>query len=156
MPILLIGQSTVSNQKILPLQIHTIIFIHLNIVARRKTIYEYHRMNLKNKKITNKTAIMFRPLPTCNTNTNCNSCLLSSDYDYYEDDYFDSAGKKMECRWCPSVNRCSDGTDRNRQEWVHNKCDQYNVSSVAYCSAAGHRQVTQPTLLFRNILNALF
>lgn len=29
----------------------------------------------------------------------------------------------FECRWCSAVNRCSDGFDRHRQEWLTNKCE---------------------------------
>ena len=99
---------------------------------------------MKEEMITNKTAIIFKPLPTCNTNPDCNSCLLSYDYDYDEHDYYGlepGTGQKLECRWCQALGRCSDGTDRNRQEWLKNKCDTYNVSSVQYCSASTPGQV---------------
>jgi len=103
--------------------------------ARRKTIYEYHRVTLKDEPIKNKTAILFDALPTCNTNTNCESCVISSDTEY--DDLTDpeSQTHKLGCRWCAALNRCSDGTDRNRQEWLKNKCDNYNVSKVESCDA---------------------
>merc|ERR550517_2137346 len=45
--------------------------------ARRKTIYEYHRVTLKDEPIKNKTAILFGALPTCNTNTDCQSCVAT-------------------------------------------------------------------------------
>ena len=113
-------------------------------VARRKTIYEYHRLSMKDKRITNKTAILFQSLPTCNTNPDCGSCLANSNFDWeYGDSSLDyerlEDGKRLECRWCPSFGRCSDGTDRNRQSWLKNRCDTYNVSNIQQCSA--HRQV---------------
>ena len=107
---------------------------HLS-VARRKTIYEYHRLSMKDRPIQNKTAILFTSLPTCNTNPDCNSCLLNYDYEYeYYDDQLRAPAHKLECRWCEALGRCSDGTDRNRQEWLKNKCDSYNVSVIQYCS----------------------
>ena len=39
---------------------------HILSVARRKTIYEYHRLNMKDKHIRNETAIVFSALETCN------------------------------------------------------------------------------------------
>merc|ERR1712018_760654 len=84
--------------------------------ARRKTIYEYHRVTLKDEPIKNKTAILFGALPTCNTNTDCESCVVSYDYEY-DDGTETSQTTKMGCRWCPEIGRCSDGTDRNRQDW---------------------------------------
>ena len=97
---------------------------------------------MKDKPITNKTAILFKSLPTCNTHTDCDSCLAAgADYSYDEPAYesFEDPAHKLECRWCGALGRCSDGTDRNRQEWLKAKCDTYNVSSVQACSAT--RQV---------------
>ena len=31
----------------------------------------------------------------------------------------------LQCKWCPSMNICSDGVDRNRQFWLK-KCDSVN------------------------------
>ena len=55
--------------------------------VQRKTIFEYHRLSMKDERITNKTAILFQSLPTCNTNPDCGSCLANSNFD-------------LECRWC--------------------------------------------------------
>jgi hypothetical protein len=43
--------------------------------VRRKTIYEYHRVNLKSENITSHTAIRFLALDTCNRQKNCSACL---------------------------------------------------------------------------------
>lgn len=43
--------------------------------ARRKTIYEYHRVSFGNAQITNSTIIYFTALPTCLQYTDCTSCL---------------------------------------------------------------------------------
>lgn len=44
-------------------------------VARRKTIYEYHRVNFSGLDIKNDTLIMLKALPTCLEHTECVSCL---------------------------------------------------------------------------------
>jgi hypothetical protein len=99
--------------------------------ARRKTIYEYHRLNMKNKEIKNKTAILFQALETCNLNKNCQTCLGSTQTE-------DMTGKgQLDCRWCAELGRCSDGTDRNRQDWLKNKCDSHNISQETMCPAPG-------------------
>merc|ERR1711962_612178 len=59
--------------------------------ARRKTIYEYHRLNLMNQDIRNETAIVFTALKTCNINRDCGSCLAPDD----------AYRIGLQCRWCP-------------------------------------------------------
>jgi hypothetical protein len=76
---------------------------------RRKTIYEYHRADLKKLDISNNTAIYFTALPTCASLHTCESCL--------------TANIGFECHWCDAVNRCSDGYDRQRQEWIVKNCE---------------------------------
>lgn len=88
---------------------------------RRKTIYEYHKAELKNKPITNGTVIYFKALPTCNSLLDCNTCVSK-------------VASNFDCSWCPNNKRCSDGYDRHRQDWVKNKCDD---NAVTKCSAAG-------------------
>jgi len=96
--------------------------------ARRKTIYEYHRLNMKNQEIKNKTAIIFEALTTCNTNKNCKTCLSGQ---------HSESIPALDCRWCAELGRCSDGTDRNRQDWLKKKCDSHNISQVDMCPAPG-------------------
>ncbi|XP_056104407.1 plexin domain-containing protein 2 isoform X1 [Rhinichthys klamathensis goyatoka] len=76
--------------------------------VRRKTIYEYHRVELLKTKITNSTAVEMMPLPTCLQFTSCTSCLASQ--------------INFNCSWCHRLNRCSSGFDRHRQDWVDNSC----------------------------------
>lgn len=109
--------------------------------ARRKTIYEYHRVTLKDEAIKNKTAILFAALHTCNTNTDCESCVASTDYEY--DDENSSTTHRLDCRWCSELNRCSDGTDRNRQDWLKNKCDSHNISKIGYCPKDNNGQTSR-------------
>jgi len=97
--------------------------------ARRKTIYEYHRLNMKDKHIRNETAIVFSALETCNMHKSCSECLAAPE---------DNSNKAdLECRWCPDLGRCSDGTDRNRQDWLKRKCDILNVSISEMCPLPG-------------------
>ena len=67
---------------------------------------------MKDERITNKTAILFQSLPTCNTNPDCSTCLGigNSNFDWeYLDPSLDfeslDKGKKLECRWCPGENQ---------------------------------------------------
>uniref|UniRef100_A0A3B3S7U4 Plexin domain containing 2b n=1 Tax=Paramormyrops kingsleyae TaxID=1676925 RepID=A0A3B3S7U4_9TELE len=45
--------------------------------VRRRTIYEYHRVELLKNKITNCTAVEIIPLPTCLQFTSCSRCITS-------------------------------------------------------------------------------
>lgn len=45
------------------------------------------------------------PLQTCHSFTDCGTCLENE--------------IKFKCNWCPSLNRCSSGVDRKRQEWTN-------------------------------------
>ncbi|XP_055935702.1 plexin domain-containing protein 2-like isoform X2 [Argiope bruennichi] len=76
---------------------------------RRKTIYEYHRIDMKSAEIRNNTAIYFNALITCMRFPDCKSCM--------------NADVGSECIWCESAKRCSDGLDRLRQDWLQSKCD---------------------------------
>ncbi|XP_062235025.1 plexin domain-containing protein 2 [Platichthys flesus] len=76
--------------------------------VRRRTIYEYHRVELTKTKITNSTAVEMWPLPTCLQFTSCSSCISSQ--------------INFNCSWCHRLNRCSSGFDRHRQDWVDNSC----------------------------------
>lgn len=76
---------------------------------RRKTIYEYHRIDKKSEDIANHTAIYFTSLTTCMTFRDCKSCMGSN--------------IGLDCVWCESAKRCSDGLDRLRQDWLRSKCD---------------------------------
>ncbi|XP_068604102.1 plexin domain-containing protein 2 [Brachionichthys hirsutus] len=76
--------------------------------VRRRTIYEYHRVELTRTKITNSTAVEILPLPTCLQFTSCSACVSSQ--------------INFNCSWCHRLNRCSSGFDRHRQDWVDNSC----------------------------------
>ncbi|CAL4127854.1 unnamed protein product, partial [Meganyctiphanes norvegica] len=87
--------------------------------VRRKTIYEYHKIDMKKAEVIgNWTVIHFRALPTCVSYTNCTSCLSS---------------KVFECQWCNKIGRCSNGLDRYRQEWLHSGCDALHSTHIDDC-----------------------
>uniref|UniRef100_UPI00358FA438 plexin domain-containing protein 2-like isoform X2 n=1 Tax=Myxine glutinosa TaxID=7769 RepID=UPI00358FA438 len=75
---------------------------------RRKTIFEYNRLELDMDKVTNYSVVQITPLPTCQQLKNCTEC-VTSDIDF-------------ECSWCDAIQRCSSGFDRHRQEWVDHRC----------------------------------
>ncbi|XP_054621988.1 plexin domain-containing protein 2 [Dunckerocampus dactyliophorus] len=76
--------------------------------VRRRTIYEYHRVELTKLKITNATAVEMTPLPTCLQFSTCGACISSQ--------------INFNCSWCHRLNRCSSGFDRHRQDWVDHSC----------------------------------
>ncbi|XP_025152910.1 plexin domain-containing protein 2 isoform X1 [Harpegnathos saltator] len=87
--------------------------------VRRKTIYEYHRVNFNRQDIMNCTVIYLKALPTCLDIDNCWDCLTKvSDFD---------------CKWCPELNQCSTGTFRSRQDWVLKGCDMRNIKESHNC-----------------------
>ncbi|RWS26604.1 vacuolar protein sorting-associated protein 41-like protein [Leptotrombidium deliense] len=95
---------------------------------KRKTIYEYHRVDLSKKDISNNTAarftlvtsrlllsyfiLTFVYIEACLSLKDCNSCV--------------SEPTVFNCHWCESVKRCSNGIDRYRQQWLSHKCDAVN------------------------------
>ncbi|XP_036428857.1 plexin domain-containing protein 1 isoform X1 [Colossoma macropomum] len=78
--------------------------------AKRRTIYEYHRVEVDTSKIVNRSAFEFTPLPTCLQHTTCDQCLHSN--------------LTSGCGWCNVLQRCSDGIDRHRQEWLDFSCSE--------------------------------
>jgi len=84
--------------------------------VRRKTIYEYHRVNMKDQKIANNTAIRLKALPRCNMKKGCKECLALTEKE--------ENGKNDPCMWCSSASLCSDGLDRNKQNWLKSNCEE--------------------------------
>ncbi|XP_004080656.1 plexin domain-containing protein 1 [Oryzias latipes] len=75
---------------------------------KRRTIYEYHRVEIDATKIVSRSAFEFIPLPTCLQHTSCDLCLKSN--------------LTTGCGWCNTLQRCSDGIDRHRLEWLEYNC----------------------------------
>ncbi|KAG7233720.1 hypothetical protein INR49_006640 [Caranx melampygus] len=71
-------------------------------------IYEYHRVEINITRISSFSAVEFTPLPTCLQLDSCELCL--------------SANRTSGCTWCHVLQRCSDGMDRHRQEWLDYGC----------------------------------
>ncbi|XP_051259562.1 plexin domain-containing protein 2 isoform X2 [Dicentrarchus labrax] len=76
--------------------------------VRRRTIYEYHKVDMLKSKISNSTAVEMLPLPTCLQFSSCGPCVTSQ--------------IGFNCSWCSRLQRCSSGFDRNRQDWVDLGC----------------------------------
>lgn len=94
--------------------------------TKQKTIYEYHRVNFGQTEVQNDTIITLSALPTCFSFKDCESCITHE-------------GADFECLWCPTINRCSTGTDRKRQDWVHKGCDTTMISEALRCPALGQK-----------------
>ncbi|XP_072163620.1 plexin domain-containing protein 2-like [Diadema setosum] len=82
----------------------------LTLWIKKRTIFEYHKVALDTTLVSNASAIVLSPIPTCNLHTDCESC-TSSDINF-------------NCTWCPGAARCSDGFDRHRQTWVNAHCEE--------------------------------
>ncbi|XP_070779750.1 plexin domain-containing protein 1-like [Enoplosus armatus] len=78
--------------------------------AQRRTMYEYHRVQIDTTKITRYSAVEFTALPTCLQHDSCERCL--------------SSNQTYGCSWCNVLQRCSDGMDRHRQEWLDYACSE--------------------------------
>ncbi|XP_075339442.1 plexin domain-containing protein 2 [Odontesthes bonariensis] len=76
--------------------------------VRRRTIYEYHKVDILKSKVFTSTAIEMLPLPTCLQFSSCGPCVTSQ--------------IGFNCSWCSRLQRCSSGFDRNRQDWVDFGC----------------------------------
>ncbi|KAL6045765.1 hypothetical protein STEG23_014678, partial [Scotinomys teguina] len=117
--------------------------------SRRRTIFEYHRVELDSSKITNTSAVEFTPLPTCLQHQSCDTCT--------------SSNLTFNCSWCHVLQRCSSGFDRYRQEWLAYGCAQEaegktceDFQDEGYYSASpdssfgpfdGHRTTSSPLFI---------
>ncbi|XP_035793727.1 plexin domain-containing protein 1-like isoform X2 [Anopheles albimanus] len=96
------------------------------IRTKQKTIYEYHRVNFGQSEVRNGTIITLTALPTCFSFNDCRSCIMH-------------IGADFKCLWCPTINRCSTGTDRKRQDWVQKGCDKTVITDETQCPAIGQK-----------------
>ncbi|XP_076058320.1 plexin domain containing lethal (1) G0289 isoform X2 [Oratosquilla oratoria] len=95
--------------------------------VRRKTIYEYHKIDMKkDSNIQSHMTIVFKALPTCVSMKSCNDCLSNI--------------IPFPCYWCNAKQLCSSGLDRNRQDWIQSGCDMVNTDSQEACAS-----LTPPT-----------
>ncbi|XP_017129892.1 plexin domain-containing protein 2 isoform X1 [Drosophila elegans] len=93
--------------------------------ARRKTIYEYHRVTFQQQEITNSTIIKLAAQPTCLGYNDCTSCI--------------NHNTTFTCLWCSALNRCSTGTDRKKHEWLQKGCETAAVRAIESCPALGEK-----------------
>ncbi|XP_039497107.1 plexin domain-containing protein 2 isoform X1 [Drosophila santomea] len=93
--------------------------------ARRKTIYEYHRVSFQQQEITSNTIVRLAAQPTCLGYNDCNSCI--------------NHNTTFTCLWCSALNRCSTGTDRKKHEWVQKGCDTTAIHTNSSCPALGDK-----------------
>ncbi|XP_062302295.1 plexin domain-containing protein 1-like [Osmerus eperlanus] len=104
----------------------------LSTVSQRRTVYEYHRVEVDTTKITNHSAFEFTPLPTCLNHDSCELCL--------------SSNLTSGCTWCNVLQRCSDGMDRHRQEWLDYACsmESTDVSCEDYSRGGPDSSIDPP------------
>ncbi|KAM6898902.1 plexin domain-containing protein 1-like isoform 1-T1 [Lycodopsis pacificus] len=79
-----------------------------SLEANQRTIFEYHRVEIDITKVVNRSSFKLTPLPTCLQHTSCDLCLASN--------------LTTNCGWCNTLQRCSDGIDRHRQDWLDYNC----------------------------------
>ncbi|XP_054615955.1 plexin domain-containing protein 1-like isoform X2 [Dunckerocampus dactyliophorus] len=84
--------------------------------VQRQTVYEYHRIEIDAANITSLSAVEFTPLPTCLQHDNCERCI--------------SSNQTSGCSWCNVLQRCSDGMDRHRQEWLDFGCSEESIGAT--------------------------
>lgn len=94
--------------------------------TKQKTIYEYHRVNFGRRKVQNNTLITLFAQPTCFSFKECQSCMTHE-------------GAEFKCIWCPTLNRCSTGVDRKRQDWIQKGCDKTQIMEISVCPALGQK-----------------
>ncbi|XP_067168272.1 plexin domain-containing protein 1 [Apteryx mantelli] len=102
--------------------------------SRRRTIYEYHRVELDTSKITSTSAVEFTPLPTCLQHQSCEMCVTSE--------------LTFNCSWCHVLQRCSSGFDRYREEWLSYGCGQKSDEKTCEGLAEDDRYSAPPDSSF--------
>ncbi|CAI9726777.1 Hypothetical predicted protein [Octopus vulgaris] len=78
-----------------------------------RIIYEYHRVTIDKAKIRQRTVVILTPLPTCNLAEDCQTCFTQK--------------SNFSCRWCSTLQRCSNGIDWHRQSWIANNCNSVEI-----------------------------
>lgn len=51
----------------------------------------------------------------------------------------------FQCRWCPTFRKCSEGYDRNRQEWLEQDCEIKSFTNVSLCAMANETILNSET-----------
>jgi len=88
-------------------------------------LHLYNKINIENVDINTRTVAMFEALPTCISQSSCDTCLdLSS-------------SSNFTCFWCEAAGHCSDGADRLRERWNQNEC---HITNSTTCDAKSHNE----------------
>ncbi|XP_071139437.1 plexin domain-containing protein 2-like [Mytilus edulis] len=82
-------------------------------------IVKYHDIKLNVTDLSDNTAVVLYPLPTCNQARTCEDCT--------------SLNIGFNCSWCHAVSRCSDGIDRHMQAWENNGCVNNGFDTLDKC-----------------------
>lgn len=98
---------------------------HIDKGYMTRTISEYSRISINTESIMSGSAVVITPLPTCIVQKSCKDCLLTT------------FKVRFECQWCSAVNRCSDGYDRHRQQWLKKGCLSKQINLETKCPASG-------------------
>ncbi|KAJ8955543.1 hypothetical protein NQ318_001373 [Aromia moschata] len=93
----------------------------VKVVVRRKTIFEYDRLDVSGHNVRNWSAVYLTALPTCLDSHDCTTCLTRTVV-------------SAKCIWCPTLNICSSGFDRHRQDWTAQDCDKKGLSNETMCA----------------------
>lgn len=96
-------------------------------------LHVYHTLNVDNPDIKTGTVIVFNAKPTCIRQTSCDACMNLRET------------SEFSCSYCPAVHRCSDGADRLREHWDHNRCSEpkMNVTTTDQCAAVHESDHTE-------------
>ncbi|XP_004644814.1 plexin domain-containing protein 2 [Octodon degus] len=109
--------------------------------VRRRTIYEYHRVELQMSKITNISAVEMTPLPTCLQFNSCGPCVASQ--------------IGFNCSWCSKLQRLeskekmcenteSVGTSQTTTS-IHSTTTQFRVLTTTRRAATSQLPTSLPT-----------
>ncbi|XP_071959732.1 plexin domain-containing protein 2-like [Antedon mediterranea] len=91
----------------------------------KRTIYRYDTLELNDTLVMSSSAFILTPLPTCTQQKSCSKCFSGN------------VDSSFDCKWCPSLNLCSSGFDRNRQDWSEGQCDTVGVKGISECPGEG-------------------
>lgn len=85
-------------------------------------IYQYHQVSLNILTNLNNSAYILTPVPNCVSAASCDECTAIS------------KSSNFRCGWCRELDRCSDGVDRFRQEWLMADCNK--STGITKCSTS--------------------
>ncbi|XP_033114319.1 plexin domain-containing protein 2-like [Anneissia japonica] len=87
----------------------------------KRTIYRYDTLSLNETLVKPSSGFILTPLPTCTQQKSCSDC------------FGGNVDPSFDCKWCPTLSRCSSGYDRHRQDWISNNCNLDGVDNTKEC-----------------------